>query len=124
MSDHGEPWKIEKCKAGDYEFPVVVGSHGGIISSRYGPHQRRMAACVNALEGIPTEVLENLKDAEHGEPWVLTAISGKEHPLWCIGPADNPGLIIVKNTPSSETMNRIVACINALQGVPTRILEP
>jgi hypothetical protein len=63
MTDHSpEPWKIEPCGEGGYrvtdaneetvELPVYFGRHSGGAWSR-------IVACVNALTGVPTSVLES-----------------------------------------------------------------
>jgi hypothetical protein len=73
MSDYGEPWKL---KPGSYKVPLEDGDTCFIAarddrwlgfgrSSDEGEIYvdeitKRVVACVNACQGIPTEVLENM----------------------------------------------------------------
>lgn len=57
MSEHTkEPWIVEYM--GSDESDVVGASGVSIICGMSDADARRIVACVNALEGIPTELIE------------------------------------------------------------------
>ena len=76
MSEHTrEPWKCDgedlwhcgesyESKVDPHEFTGIVIDKNVRRSTRARANARRIVACVNALAGIPTERLEQLKPGE------------------------------------------------------------
>lgn len=58
----GEPWGLSKAESDGAS--VVVGDRREVVALTYGAKRRenarRIAACVNALAGIPTEAIEQM----------------------------------------------------------------
>ena len=56
------------------------------------------------------------------EPWGLKHSPSKIN-AWPIGPGGSPLIDEVGNFRNAEDARRAVACVNALEGVPTELLE-
>ena len=63
--DYGEPWWIEPAMEKHYSDRNCINARGGVVgnyfSSYSGELEERAVLCVNALKGVPNELL--------AEPW-------------------------------------------------------
>jgi len=75
MSHSPEPWKVEPSDEHEGRFEIDHAGYGSVpgCDGLFEEDARRIAACVNACAGVPTELIEAVDQKE-----IISAIGTRE----------------------------------------------